>query len=95
MFELSGVRVIGIILIYIYIYIISRTSNSGHFYRQGQVAAIRRWPHLRMVPSGDDFERHWREKIVVIIIRAREIDSNLRKSIKNEEVVPLSTTLPR
>ena len=34
------------------------------------------------VPSGDDIERHWREKIVAIITRDREIDSNLRKIIK-------------
>ena len=30
------------------IYYCSRTSNSGHFYRQGQVAVIGRWPHLEV-----------------------------------------------
>ena len=31
----------------------SRTSNSGHFYRQGQVAVIGRWPLL----GGGRFQR--------------------------------------
>ena len=39
------------------------------------------------VPAGDDnFERHWREKIVAIITRDREVDSNLRKSIENKRL---------
>ena len=39
------------------------------------------------VPSGnDDFERHWREKIVDIITKDREINSKLRKIIKNRRL---------
>ena len=39
------------------------------------------------VPAGDDkFEQHWREKIVAIITRDCEVDSNLRKSIENKRL---------